>query len=308
MDVIAIGNANIDNLILTEKFAENDEKILIKNVKKFVGGGAANFAVGISRLGLRSGFVGCIGNDENGILFKKTIENEKVDTNFLKVYENELTGFTIIINTQRGEHAIYAYRGANNKLELNREILNYLNKAKIIHLASINHKVLKELISLRENIKAKLSIDPGRILLSKGFDDLKGMLSSFDFLFMNKNEFKVFLGEDPTKQHVLKVAKKLSLTLSVQMGKNGSLVSNGKTIHHINAFKIRKVVDTTAAGDSYAVGFIFGCLKNKSMTDCALLGHAVAAIKIQREGALQVMPRLDELKEFLIKNKLDIKV
>ena len=38
MDVIAVGNANVDNLILTERFAANDEKILIKKVKKFFGG------------------------------------------------------------------------------------------------------------------------------------------------------------------------------------------------------------------------------------------------------------------------------
>ena len=242
------------------------------------------------------------------MLFRKAIENEKVDTTFLKAHENEKTGFTIIINTLKGEHAIYAYRGANNNLRVTEEMIEYINKAKILHLVSINQTILNDIISLKDKLRVILSVDPGRLLLSNKYPKLRRILSNFDILFMNKNEFEIFLGESPSKKTILKIAKDLRLILSVQMGKEGSIISDGKNVYHTKAFSIKQVIDTTAAGDSYAVGFIFGYIGGKDLTESSLLGHATAALKIQREGALQAMPYLEELKNFLDKNKVKIEI
>ncbi|MCD6513939.1 MAG: carbohydrate kinase family protein [Candidatus Odinarchaeota archaeon] len=308
MDVIAVGNANIDNLVITEKLAEQDEKVPIKKFIRFAGGGAANFAVSISRLGKKVGFIGCIGDDENGKFFIESIRSEGVDTTFLKILSGYITGFTLIFNTEKGEHVMYTYRGANNELSITEDMVEYISKAKILHLASIKQKVIEQAVSVKEKTGILLSVDPGKTTLLIGYDKLKYLFRNIDLLFINRVEFKAFVGSEPTEDLVHKIAKELNIILSVQLGDRGSFVSNGEKTYHIPSFKIKNILDTTAAGDAYAAGFIFGLLNKLEVKDCAFLGHAVAALKIQKIGTQKAMPYLNDLKNFLREQKVEISI
>ena len=308
MDVIAVGNANIDNLVITEKLAEQDEKVPIKKFIRFAGGGAANFAVSISRLGKKVGFIGCIGDDENGKFFVESIRSEGVDTTFLKILSGYITGFTLIFNTEKGEHVMYTYRGANNELSITEDMVEYISKAKILHLASIKQKVIEQAVSVKEKTGILLSVDPGKTTLLIGYDKLKYLFRNIDLLFINRVEFKAFVGSEPTEDLVHKIAKELNIILSVQLGDRGSFVSNGEKTYHIPSFKIKNILDTTAAGDAYAAGFIFGLLNKLEVKDCAFLGHAVAALKIQKIGTQKAMPYLNDLKNFLREQKVEISI
>jgi len=308
MDVIAVGNANIDNLVITEKLAEQDEKVPIKKFIRFAGGGAANFAVSISRLGKKVGFIGCIGDDENGKFFVESIRSEGVDTTFLKILSGYITGFTLIFNTEKGEHVMYTYRGANNELSITEDMVEYISKAKILHLASIKQKVIEQAVSVKEKTGILLSVDPGKTTLLIGYDKLKYLFRNIDLLFINRVEFKAFVGSEPTEDLVHKIAKELNIILSVQLGDRGSFVSNGEETYHIPSFKIKNILDTTAAGDAYAAGFIFGLLNKLEVKDCAFLGHAVAALKIQKIGTQKAMPYLNDLKNFLREQKVEISI
>lgn len=308
MDVIAVGNANIDNLVITEKLAEQDEKVPIKKFIRFAGGGAANFAVSISRLGKKVGFIGCIGDDENGKFFVESIRSEGVDTTFLRILSGYITGFTLIFNTEKGEHVMYTYRGANNELSITEDMVEYISKAKILHLASIKQKVIEQAVSVKEKTGILLSVDPGKTTLLIGYDKLKYLFRNIDLLFINRVEFKAFVGSEPTEELVHKIAKELNIILSVQLGDRGSFVSNGEKTYHIPSFKIKNILDTTAAGDAYAAGFIFGLLNKLEVKDCALLGHAVAALKIQKIGTQKAMPYLNDLKNFLREQKVEFSI
>ncbi|MEQ9715558.1 MAG: carbohydrate kinase family protein [Candidatus Asgardarchaeia archaeon] len=308
MDVIAVGNANIDNLVITEKLAEQDEKVPIKKFIRFAGGGAANFAVSISRLGKKVGFIGCIGDDENGKFFVESIRSEGVDTTFLRILSGYITGFTLIFNTEKGEHVMYTYRGANNELSITEDMVEYISKAKILHLASIKQKVIEQAVSVKEKTGILLSVDPGKTTLLIGYDKLKYLFRNIDLLFINRVEFKAFVGSEPTEDLVHKIAKELNIILSVQLGDRGSFVSNGEKTYHIPSFKIKNILDTTAAGDAYAAGFIFGLLNKLEVKDCAFLGHAVAALKIQKIGTQKAMPYLNDLKNFLREQKVEISI
>ena len=61
LDLISIGAANLDLLLYVKKFADPDQEISVQEFIMRGGGSAANVAVGVSRLGLSSGFIGNIG-------------------------------------------------------------------------------------------------------------------------------------------------------------------------------------------------------------------------------------------------------
>ena len=85
LDVVAVGNLNIDLICKMKRLPGRDEKLLMEEFARRLGGGAANFAVACSKLGLRSGFIGCVGNDEFGREILEDLRREKVDTSHIGV-------------------------------------------------------------------------------------------------------------------------------------------------------------------------------------------------------------------------------
>jgi 2-dehydro-3-deoxygluconokinase len=60
--------------------------------------------------------------------------------------------------------------------------------------------------------------------------------------------------------------------------------------------RVAKIVDTTAAGDSFNAGYLCGRLTGKDPGTAAAIGNQLAAIKIQHPGAIMArsaMPKLD---------------
>ncbi|RLI65714.1 MAG: hypothetical protein DRO67_02300 [Candidatus Asgardarchaeum californiense] len=304
VDVVAIGNANIDLILLAEKFPKRDEKVIVREINETPGGSAGNFATGMSRLGVKTGFIGKIGDDEYGKKFIESLLAENIDVSQIKKVKEVRTGMTVIINTVRGGHVLYAYRGANNLLGFDDFNLDYIGKAKVFHLASINKKLLEAAIKTREKVDTKLSLDPGRQVLKMGLKKLESSLKYADFLFMNVTEFQLLTGKSPASSSIKELAERLDAIVSIQRGKHGSIVSDGKQVIEIPAFKVN-VVDTTGAGDAYAVGFIFAALKNESIYKCGVYGNAVAAMQITKVGGRNGLPTVSELEQFLAQNVKD---
>ncbi|MFH1625498.1 MAG: PfkB family carbohydrate kinase, partial [Pseudomonadota bacterium] len=66
LDVVAIGAVNVDLVARVNRFPSVDEEVIVDDLEVLHGGSAANVAVGISRLGHSSGFVGVVGSDQFG--------------------------------------------------------------------------------------------------------------------------------------------------------------------------------------------------------------------------------------------------
>ncbi len=305
VDVVGIGNANIDIIMSVPHQAANDEKVLVNDLKELPGGGAANFIVGVTRQGHKGGFIGYVGNDFRGTVFKESLKKEGVDISHLKQSDKYSTGLALIINGLDGTHVLYSYRGANSLLSENDLDFGYIRDSKVFHLSSIKPSLLIAAAEVRSKVDTKLSVDPGRNIAKVNVKEYQKYLQEIDILFMNKLEFSAFTGLELTKEHVVKIAKKFSLVLSVQNGAKGSIISDGKRVWKIDAFDV-KVVDTTGAGDAYSAGFISGYLRGFDIKTCGILGTATAAIKIQKLGGREGLPTLSELSNFLEERKLRI--
>jgi 2-dehydro-3-deoxygluconokinase len=72
----------------------------------------------------------------------------------------------------------------------------------------------------------------------------------------------------------------------LKMGADGALVADGPQVHHIEATPVPLVVDTTAAGDSFAGGYLAGRLARMPPAVAAGLGAELAAVVIQSPGAI----------------------
>ena len=138
---------------------------------------AANTVVGLSRLGLKTGYIGKVANDPEGTLILDNLKNEDVNTNGITIEEGR-TGNVMGYVDLNGQRALYVDPGVNDLIKLEEIKIEYLKDIKILHLTSFVGDSIKAQEELLEELppSVKVSFDPGRIYAEKGLGYIKNIL------------------------------------------------------------------------------------------------------------------------------------
>ncbi|UCG54148.1 MAG: carbohydrate kinase family protein [Dehalococcoidia bacterium] len=310
MEIIGLGALNIDNIYRVERILEDGES-LIKEAGSFSGGSAANTIYGLSRLGIVTGFIGAVGNDNKGKSLIRDFNKLGVETRYIIVKAKESTGKTLCLSDFSGKRSIYVLPGANNQLSIDDINLSYINSARYLHISSFTGDRQFELIlELMDKIapSVKVSFSPGSLYASKGIKALAPILSRIHILFINHDEIQTLIGRDVVSSSAICLEYGCQI-IAVTLGKGVSLTSSTPSaICYIkdsnNEYSIKPVdveefcVDTTGAGDAFATGFLYGLINNKGLDECGKLGNIVALSSITRMGARQGLPTITQLSKF----------
>lgn len=292
--VLAVGNINIDLTFYLQKSPEPDSEAFADGFSCFNGGSASNFAVGVARLGLGSGMVGCVGDDRFGREAIEALRNEGVATDGVRMLKGERTGTVCVLVEGGGGRRMVAYRGANSRLpEAVAGLGGHLPEA--LQMSNVSRKLLKAiLLKVKGNRGGKtlVSLDPGGSSGELALGDLEGV----DVLLLNEKECQSI-----TKMHLRQGAEALAAkvkTVAVKRGPKGCLLLTGSRAEEFPAFAV-DVVDPTGAGDAFDAGFIAGMVLGRETREAALWGSAAAAMKIAERGAWAGLPSRLRLMEFL---------
>ena len=295
LDVICFGALNVDKLYKVDRIASADEESEILDFKEAPGGSAANTAVGLARLGVKTGFIGKVARDREGEMLIRSFIEEGVNTDGIVVAPHGRSGVVIGFVDKAGERALYVDPGVNDSLSLQEIDLDYASQADLLHLSSFvsesSFKVQKEVVRALPDIP--VTIDPGMIYARKGLSELKPMIKKCLVFFPNEHEIRILTGKNYIEgsQILLKEGVKI---VAVKLGSRGCYVTDGKEQHMIEPFKV-KVVDSTGAGDAFCAGFIYGLIKNMTLRECGILGNFVASRTLMKMGARNGLPRRDDL-------------
>ncbi len=290
---------------------EYGAKIDTKEVHLSWGGGAANSAMSFSNMGLKSATLVRLGRDEVGKELLKNLKKVGIDTRLVQ-FDNKLaTGFSIIvgIESKDRDHVGFLYRGANNNLDIPKNIKSALVPS-CIYISSLSGqnwlKNLKNIFLLAKNSKSKIAWNPGNLQLQGGKRILGSFLKDANILILNKDEAieLVLSGMKIGKKNPSYLNKPLYLLnilhewgpkiVVITEGKKGSWSFDGKKIFRQKAIKT-KVADTTGVGDAFGSTFVSGLLlKNdikKSLQMAALNSSSVA----KKVGAQNGLLKKDEI-------------
>ncbi len=296
MDVVGIGALNYDRLFKVSKIACGDEEEFIKDFSEECGGSAANTIVGLARLGLKTGFIGNVGDDYEGKKILDCFVQENVDISMIKIKKGK-SGVVFGFVDESGERALYVHPGVNDYLSIGEEEIEYINKAKFVHMSSfVGENSYKEQKKLVNKIKAKISFAPGMLYAKKGIEEIKAIIEKSFVVFLNRREIELLTGMGYVEgsKLLLDIGAKVVV---VTLGKEGCII-NGDI--KVEGFKT-KVVDTTGAGDAFAAGFLYGIIRGYSLKKCGLIGNKVASMCISKVGARQGLPREKDIKDFIAK-------
>jgi len=304
ISVVAIGDVNVDLIAPISFFPKKGGEVLIDRLERRAGGSAANLSAAVSRLGLKSGFIGRVGNDSFGRFLTDEFNEEKVDISQLQVDEEIGTGLTFILVTEEGERTMFGFRGANVHLSPDEIDVNYIKNADALHISGyslLRDPQRKAALKALEGAKKAgilVSFDAGVLPAMKASDFIRSTLRSIDLLFLNELEATSLMGiKNPEKaaSRALKLGPKI---VAMKLGKGGCLIlTEGEEIRS-PAFNV-KVVDTTGAGDAFDAGFLAGIIKGWDLKSAARFANGVGALSTMKVGARSALPNRQEVERFL---------
>lgn len=271
--------------LINEEHFRKISKILSTMDKHVVSGGSAsNTIIGLAALGIKTGFIGRIGNDEYGQLYKEDLIKHGVTPHLTEV--NETSGVASTFISDDGERTFGTYLGAAALLtpeDLSPEIFKGYDLFYIEGYLVQSHALIARAVKLAKEAGLKVAIDMASFnIVEQNLDFLSTIIPLYvDILFANEEE-AFALTKLPAEEAVTKLHEIVNLVI-VKTGAQGSWIQQGDYKIRVKANNV-KCVDATGAGDLYAAGFIYGLANKKPLETCAKIGTLLAGEVIQVIG------------------------
>lgn len=302
LDVLAIGELNVDLIASGLKAMPIlGRELLIDGCSLTLGSSTAICACGISRLGLKTGFLGKVGEDKFGELVLESLNNYKINTDSVIIDGHINTGITISLSMQK-DRALITYPGSIEELSFSDIDLSLVRNTRHIHVGSyfLQNKLREDLPKLfayaREN-GVTTSLDSGWDDTGNWDYGIFEVLKHTDIFFPNEVE-----AQNITRRgNIMEALEILSCNARVAVikcGAKGAIAKQAGVIRSREPYDM-KPVDTTGAGDSFNAGFIYGFLNGNDLDTCMMYGNACGSISVTRVGGASACASLDEVLELV---------
>ena len=263
-------------------------------VKYVAGGSAANTITCTAIFGMPSGFIGKIGNDELGLLFKSDQEQYGVQTHLLTSEQHSSGRSMVFVSGGNAERTFAVYLGA--ALDLVPADLDpaWFEGYDYFHIEGYlvqNQDLVRRAVELARAAGCIISLDLASYnVVESNLTFLHDIVEKYvDIVFANETESRAFTGlADP--RAALDELARISSTAIVKVGKNGSWLKRGDEVEFVEPWPAEPV-DATGAGDTYAAGFLYAHAQGLPLKTCGEVGSCIAAKVVEVVGTKIDIPR-----------------
>lgn len=261
-------------------------------VQLVAGGSAANTISSTAIFGMDSGFIGKVGDDDLGHLFKSDQEQYGIRSTLLKGVHSSGRAM-VFITAPNAERTFAVYLGA--ALELVPEDLKpeYFKGYDYFHIEGYlvqNQSTIRRAVELAKEAGCIISLDMASYnVVESNNAFLHDLVENYvDIVFANETEAKAFTGSEP-REALDMIAQSCRIAV-VKVGKEGSMVKSGDEYHFIEAWPAQPI-DATGAGDTYAAGFLYAHSLGMPLKVCGEIGSIIAAKVVEVVGTKIDIPR-----------------
>jgi sugar/nucleoside kinase (ribokinase family) len=319
IDVVGIGNAIVDVLAhcddgfiermrltkgaMTLIGTERAEELYaaMGPAIEISGGSAANTTVGVASLGGKAAFIGKVGNDQLGGIFRHDVRAAGVHYDIPPAGSSTPTARSMILVTPDAERTMNTYLGACHELTpadidphlIQRARVTYMEgylwdpplaKEAFLKAARIAHEAGQEVaLSLSDSFCVTR--------YRKEFQDL--VMNHVDILFANVAEITA-LWETSDWNEAARITQQHCDLAALTRSELGSVIVTPDEMIAIEAWPVDRVIDLTGAGDLYASGFLYGYTHGRDFETCGRIASLAAGEVISHIGARPETP-LSEL-------------
>ena len=261
------------------------------------GGSGANTTVGVASLGGRAAFIGKVGNDQLGGIFRHDIRAVGVQFDIAPATSDTPTARSMILVTPDAERTMNTYLGACQELTPADVDPHLIQRAKVTYMEGYlwDPPLAKEAFLKA----ARIAHDAGQevsLTLSDAFC-VQRYLSEFqdlvknhiDILFANTAEILALWQTEDWDEAVRQTRQHCDLA-ALTRSEKGSVIVTPEEVHEIPAWPVDRVVDLTGAGDLYAAGFLYGYTHGRDFAACGRIASLAAGEVISHVGARPETP------------------
>lgn len=322
-DLVLLGRVAIDfNPAYNDQVKEEFKPLKKVHVfEKFLGGSPANIAVGVSKHGLKTGFIAKVSDDQFGEFVIDYFDEAGIDTSQITKCKNgEKLGLTFTEMLSSSESSILMYRNCIADLQLSVDDISeeYIKNTKALLVSgtalaqspSREAAIKAVMLAKRNGTKVIFDIDYRAYnwnnadeisvyysIIAKEADIIMGSREEFD---LTERLIKPGMSDEESAAYWQEYHAKIVV---IKHGMKGSTAyTNDGQSYSIKPFPVQ-ARKGFGGGDGYAAGFLYGLFRGWEMIDCLEFGTAEASMMVRSNNCSDDLPNEEQVRAFITEEK-----
>ncbi len=294
--IAVVGSLHMDVVVTLAHMPQAGETVLAQQLRYLPGGKGGNQAVACARHGAHVTLFGCVGRDPHGNTLRLALLDAGVDMEHVAVHDSAPTGSAVVLVEANGQNRICVVPGANAQLVLAEDaLLLALIQADFVMLQrEVPDAVLEHALeaALSTGCRVVWNSSPVRAVPAHWWGRVHTLV-------VNAQEAAACSGLPADTPEAATLAAQALLArgvwqVVVTLGAQGAVALDGtqsppRATRH--AALAMPVVDTTAAGDTFAGAMVTRLAEGHALDDAVQWGIRAASLCMGAEGALPSIPR-----------------
>jgi sulfofructose kinase len=292
VDLVGVGLNATDTVIPLASYPSRGSKVEYQTATVLPGGQVASTVVACQHWGIKTRYVGKLGDDAAAALHREAFAHAGVETQIITA-AGAASPQSLILVDAGGERTVLCRQDERLILQptdLNRE---WIVNARALHVDG--HDTAAATLAATWARAAGIPVIADLDELYPGVEEL---IENIDYLIVSR-DFPTRLTSEPNLEKALQlIHHRHGCTLvAATLGEEGVVAWDGKQLHHTPAYCV-SVVDTTGAGDIFHAGFIYGLLQNWPLSrqlDFACAAAALNCTAVGARGGIQPLETIEDL-------------
>jgi sulfofructose kinase len=281
VDVVGLGLNATDTVLTVREFPALGGKERIVSLTREAGGQVATALVTCQRLGLKSRYIGKVGDDEGGRIQLASLRREGLDVRHVRVARgtpNQLGH--IIVDQKTGERTVFWDRDPRLAVKPPEVPKEAICSARLLHIDGCDVEAAMQAARWARQAGIPVTAD-----LDTVYKKVETLFPYIDFLIASANFLPAVTGQDDPFRVLEYMAAEYGIRApGMTLGRDGALVYCHGRFRYSPGFVV-DTVDTTGAGDVFHGAFIYGLLANWPMDRVMDFANAMAALNCTALGA-----------------------
>jgi len=234
-------------------------------------------------------FSGAVGADRAGDEYERIMRCAGIETRLVR--KSLPTGCSVILVTPDRERTMFTFLGACREFTAEDVDLDLLARSRYLHVTGYlwdteNQRqaaLLAARTARRHGVLVAFDLADPYAVRRYHAQFQEWIPGAVDVLFGNREEFRLMFGSGLSDEELAGRAGELSAEALLKTGPEGCLVNDRGRVRQVPGFPVT-TVDTTAAGDCFAAGYLYGRLKGLEAERSARLANRLASWSVTVEG------------------------
>jgi sulfofructose kinase len=289
-DLVGVGLNATDTLLLVSKYPQQGGKVAFEREILSPGGQVATALACCSKLGLRTKYIGAVGDDQRGDIQIASLRDAGLNLDDIEIRAGCANQSAyIVIDQSTGERTIFWHRPDCLTIDPARITPEKITCARMLHVDGHDTPAVARAARIARDHGIPVSVDVDNVY--PGFDQV---LACVDYL-VGSTEFPArWTGEHDPFRALERIQNEYNMRVAAMtLGPYGALAREAGRFVYSPGFVVNSI-DTTGAGDVFHGAFCYSVLKGATVRDALEFSNAMAALNCTRLGARGGIATADE--------------